>query len=66
MEFSFRDEWKQKQADAIADALHELMQGDNGKADAKEAIYAAIMSWYDYHNTEATKWGSLLAMLKAV
>ena len=66
MDSSFRDEWKQKQADSIADALHELMQGDNGKANAKEAIYAAIMSWYDYHNAEAMKWSSLLAALKTL
>lgn len=66
MDPAFRDKWKQDQTDIIADALHELMQGDNGKADAKEAIYAAIMSWYDYHNTEATKWGSLLATIKAL
>ncbi len=65
MEFP-ADSWQQEQVDAIADALHELMQGDNGKANAKEAIYSAIMSWYDYHNNEAMKWASLLAMLKAL
>ncbi len=66
MDSSFRDEWQQEQTIAIADALHELMQGDNGKENAKEAIYSAIMSWYDYHNAEAMKWSSLLAALKTL
>jgi hypothetical protein len=66
MDSSFRDEWQQKQVDTIANALQDLMQGDNGKENAKEAIYSAIMSWYDYHNAEAMKWSSLLNALKTL
>lgn len=52
--------------DTIANALQDLMQGENGKENAKEAIYTAIMSWYDYHNAEAMKWSSLLNALKTL
>lgn len=61
---SFQEDWKQQQIDAIADALHELMQGDNGVDDAFTAIDAAIDSWLTYFKTENEKWETLKKNLR--
>ena len=57
---AFDDQWKQAQADAIGDALHELMAGpDADPEDAIKAIDYAIDSWLDYFDSEKEKWHQL-------
>ena len=61
---SFDQEWKQQQVDAIADALQELLQGDNGEEEAYQAVLAAIDSWLSYFSKEEDKWFRLRQRLE--
>ena len=63
----FDDFWKQQQADAIADALHELLAGppiEEGVEDAIKAIDYAIDTWLDYFDSEKEKWYQLKTRLR--
>lgn len=61
----FTEQWKQQQAEVIADALHELLAAPDAKPeDAALAIDYAIDSWLDYFDTEREKWEKLKAMVR--
>lgn len=61
---AFDDQWKQAQADAIGDALHELLASpDANPEDAIKAIDCAIDSWLDYFDSEKEKWYQLKTKL---
>lgn len=60
-----KDQWKQQQVDAIADALQELLTSPgDGVEGALEAIDAAIDLWLDYLGTEKEKWFQLKTKLR--
>jgi len=63
----FQDSWKQRQADVIADALHELLcdpSMEQGVEDAIKAIDYAIDTWLDYFDSEKEKWHQLKMKLR--
>jgi phosphoenolpyruvate-protein kinase (PTS system EI component) len=63
----FEDSWKQRQSDAIADALHELLSDpsmEQGVEDAVKAIDSAIDAWLDYFDSEKEKWHQLKTRLR--
>jgi hypothetical protein len=61
----FVDSWKNQQAEAIADALHELVAApDASPEDAAKAIDYAIDTWLDYFDAEREKWQQLKTILR--
>jgi hypothetical protein len=61
----FSEPWKQQQADAIAEALQELLAApDASPVDAAKAIDYAIATWLDYFETEREKWRKLKQMVR--
>jgi hypothetical protein len=61
----FVDSWKNQQAEAIADALHELLTApDASPEDAVKAIDYAIDTWLNYFDKERAKWQQLKTLLR--
>jgi hypothetical protein len=49
----------ERQQDAIADALQELLCCEQNEQQAYLAIVGAIDSWLNYHQDELDKWNAL-------
>lgn len=59
---TFKDQWKQEQADRIAEALQELLSNPDQKEaveDALNALNYAFDTWMEYHEQEKDKWETL-------
>jgi len=59
---TFKDKWKQEQADRIAEALQELLSNPDQKEaveDALNALNYAFDTWMEYHEQEKDKWETL-------
>ena len=59
---TFKDKWKQEQADRIAEALQELLSNPDEKEaveDALKALNYAFDTWMEYHEQEKDKWETL-------
>lgn len=64
MDNPFSDEHKNHCAEAISDALQELICREDGESDAYEALCYAIDTWVDYHSKELGKWETLQDLVK--
>ena len=59
---TFKDKWKQDQADHIAEALQELLSNTDQKEaveDALKALNYAFDTWMEYYEQEKDKWETL-------
>ena len=64
MENPFSDSHKINCAEAIADALQELVCCEDGETDAYKALRYSVDTWVNYHAKELGKWKALQQCVK--